>query len=496
MPPEPRNSEADRYLGKIVGSDMISVYPSLKDILGDSDDDFHRRKTLMKSPVKSPYRMMEFLPSKPSSLTTARRDLFGSGDLARDASMSEKAVINAVRKPALGEKSFGSTEYDSVRPNKSQRPFSDSRITSRKPYQILRLPNIKDDYYQSILDWSISNIIVVSLRDGIFTYNGDTTQTVALTNPKEAQKEPVQSLAWGKGDYNSLLAEGLVSGSLRVRDTGKNKIIYTVEDCHSPCHRIGSCSWHPKSALIATGSKDKTIAITDIRTKEPVMYAFGHEQEVCGVKWDLDGTLLASGGNDNQLIVWDSRALSRPLVQFREHKAAIKAIAWSPHRRGRLVSGGGTADKHLRFWDTKTLSCIGKIDTGSQVCNVAWSANIDEIVSTHGFSQNQIVVWDTSYSTSSSVPVSRPATPLATLRGHKSRVLHLAVSPDGRSIATAAGDQTLRFWNVFPSMYASMRSSLDETEKIVKSFYSSDPLAVTSYPEDSFLLPEGVTQCR
>lgn len=38
---------------------------------------------------------------------------------------------------------------------------------------------------------------------------------------------------------------------------------------------------------------------------------------------------------------------------------------------------------------------------------------------------------------------------LARLTGHTFRVLYLAVSPDGESIVTGAGDETLRFWNVF-----------------------------------------------
>ena len=39
---------------------------------------------------------------------------------------------------------------------------------------------------------------------------------------------------------------------------------------------------------------------------------------------------------------------------------------------------------------------------------------------------------------------------IATLTGHTFRVLYLAMSPDGSSIVTGAGDETLRFWNVFP----------------------------------------------
>jgi WD40 repeat protein len=39
---------------------------------------------------------------------------------------------------------------------------------------------------------------------------------------------------------------------------------------------------------------------------------------------------------------------------------------------------------------------------------------------------------------------------LATLTGHTFRVLYLAMNPDGSSIVTGAGDETLRFWNIFP----------------------------------------------
>ena len=38
----------------------------------------------------------------------------------------------------------------------------------------------------------------------------------------------------------------------------------------------------------------------------------------------------------------------------------------------------------------------------------------------------------------------------ATLLGHTCRVLYLAISPDGQTIVTGAGDETLRFWNVYP----------------------------------------------
>jgi len=163
----------------------------------------------------------------------------------------------------------------------------------------------------------------------------------------------------------------------------------------------------------------------------------GHKQEICGLKWNGDDGQLASGGNDNKLFVWD-KMNPEPLYKFSEHGGAVKAIAWSPHQRGLLASGGGTADRKIRFWNTTVGSMIQEVDTGSQVCNLQWSKNSNEIVSTHGYSQNQIVLWK------------YPSmTQVASLTGHTFRVLYLSMSPDGRTIVTGAGDETLRFWNCF-----------------------------------------------
>ena len=78
-----------------------------------------------------------------------------------------------------------------------------------------------------------------------------------------------------------------------------------------------------------------------------------------------------------------------------------------------------------------------------KVCNLTWSLTSHEIVSTHGFSstaaQNQICIWK--YPSLDMV---------VSLTGHTSRVLYLAMSPDGETIVTGAGDETLRFWNAFP----------------------------------------------
>jgi cell division cycle 20-like protein 1 (cofactor of APC complex) len=224
--------------------------------------------------------------------------------------------------------------------------------------------------------------------------------------------------------------------------------------------RVGALAWNEH--ILSSGSRDRNILHRDVRSPSQWEKKLAsHKQEVCGLKWNSDTQQLASGGNDNKLMIWD-KLNEEPMFKWGEHHAAVKAIAWSPHQRGLLASGGGTADRTIKFWNTglsdqaassaatvaqwtdtpdgrpPPANLVNSIDTGSQVCNLAWSKNSNEIVSTHGYSQNQIIVWK--YPKMEQV---------VSLTGHTYRVLYLAMSPDGQVIVTGAGDETLRFWQCF-----------------------------------------------
>ena len=93
--------------------------------------------------------------------------------------------------------------------------------------------------------------------------------------------------------------------------------------------RVGALAWN--SSILSSGSKDRTIQNHDLRAKEDAISCFtGHKQEVCGLKWSHDDMQIASGGNDNKLMIWNLHS-NKPVVKFHEHTAAVKAIGWSPH---------------------------------------------------------------------------------------------------------------------------------------------------------------------
>lgn len=172
------------------------------------------------------------------------------------------------------------------------------------------------------------------------------------------------------------MAVGTHLGFVQVWDVAASKQINVLEG-HSA--RVGALAWN--GDMLSSGSRDRMILQRDIRTppNNPERRLAGHRQEVCGLKWSPDNQYLASGGNDNKLFVWNL-ASTQPVHTYTEHIAAVKAIAWSPHHHGLLASGGGTADRCIRFWNTLTGQPMQSVDTGSQVCNLAWSKHASELV--------------------------------------------------------------------------------------------------------------------
>ncbi|GER34918.1 WD-repeat cell cycle regulatory protein [Striga asiatica] len=369
---------------------------------------------------------------------------FGSCDFSAGGGGGGSPVMTSPSKNMLRFK----TEQHSSGPNS---PFSPSvlghdaglsgevstppkppRKVPKTPHKVLDAPSLQDDFYLNLVDWSSQNVLAVGLGTCVYLWSASNSKVTKLCDL--GPNDGVCSVQWTReGSYISV---GTSLGQVQVWDGTQCKRVRTMGGHQT---RTGVLAW--SSRILSSGSRDRNILQHDLRVpSDYISKLTGHKSEVCGLKWSHDDRELASGGNDNQLLVWNQHS-RQPILKLTEHTAAVKAIAWSPHQNGLLASGGGTADRCIRFWNTSSGNQLNRVDTGSQVCNLAWSKNVNEIVSTHGYSQNQIMVWK--YPTMAKV---------ATLTGHSLRVLYLAMSPDGQTIVTGAGDETLRFWNVFPSV--------------------------------------------
>ena len=129
-------------------------------------------------------------------------------------------------------------------------------------------------------------------------------------------------------------------------------------------------------------------------------------------------------------------------------------MSWCPFHHNTLASGGGTADRKICLWNTSNGACLNEVDTKSQVCAIEWSIHDKEFVSSHGFTHNQLILWR--YMGAGRVQK------VTELTGHQARVLHMARSPDGTTVVSAAADETLRFWRIFGSPTRSASKLKDE----------------------------------
>lgn len=393
----------------------------------------------------------------------------GSANVFRYSAASSASISSSSSGLSTStESSFGPAS-PAVSGRLSLSPKRKVRRIPRAPYKVLDAPALHDDYYLNLVDWSSTNYLSVALGSSVYLWSACTSKVTKLCDvADDGGGDSVTSICWAtRGTH---IAVGTSLGKVQIWDVHRGE---RVRDMGHHSSRVGTMAW--SSTLLATGSRDRSVFLQDVRVRSSssggssggaggaaaaggggggdwsiypaagdpcvVRELQAHKQEVCGLKWSPDERMLASGGNDNKLFVWSLSHgdASTPLCRFVDHSAAVKAVAWSPHQHGLLASGGGTADRNIRFWNALSGVALHRIDTGSQVCNLAWAKNVNEMVSTHGYSLNQIIVWK--YPSMQKV---------ATLTGHSLRVLYLAMSPDGQSIVTGAGDETLRFWNIFP----------------------------------------------
>ncbi|KAL8639699.1 MAG: hypothetical protein Q9228_003292 [Teloschistes exilis] len=334
------------------------------------------------------------------------------------------------------------------------RPLKPANATSAQfrrrvltaPERVLDAPGLVDDYYLNLLDWSSGNQVAIGLERNVYVWSAESgTVSSLLEAPADTY---ISSVKWsGDGAY---VGVGLGSGEVQIWDVEEGSKLRSM---YGHDTRVGVMGWNKH--ILSTGARSGLVYNHDVRVAQhKVAELISHTSEVCGLEWRSDGTQLATGGNDNLVSIWDARSLGAPKFQKTNHRAAVKALSWCPWQPNLLATGGGSYDRHIHFWNTTTGARTNSIDTGSQVTSLRWSTNYREIVSSSGFPDNALSIW--SYPTLVR-NIQIPA--------HETRVLHSCLSPDGQMLATAAADESLKFWKIFEKKAGSSSAAREATSK-------------------------------
>lgn len=311
------------------------------------------------------------------------------------------------------------------------------RKVNTNPERILDAPGFQDDFYLNLIDWSKKNILAIALNDSLYLWNGNNGEATLLKEYEECQ---ITSVHWSDDDCH--ISIGKSDGNTEIWDVETSTLVRTMRSKLNV--RIGSQSW--LETLLTTGFRSGEIQINDVRIKDHIVNTWDeHTGEVCGLSYKADGLQLASGGNDNTMMIWDTRT-SMPQFVKKDHSAAVKALAWSPTNAGLLASGGGQTDQQIHFWNSTTGAKLHTINTGSQVSSLHWGQSYDtkgnmnvEIVATGGSPDNSISIYN--YETRYKVA--------EVVHAHDARICCSKLSPDGTVLATIGGDENLKFYKIF-----------------------------------------------
>ena len=261
-------------------------------------------------------------------------------------------------------------------------------------------------------------------------------------------------------------------GTLRFWNAASGEPLRTLR-AHQSC--VNMVAYSPSGAIFATASCDRTIKLWDAATLNPLATLEGASNEVHALAFNpVEGHLLAAGGHESVVRLWDVR--SSEVVRTIDVEGDANGLAWLPDGDTLLIACGTPSKDsshgtwHMATdrmeWHPELARCVATSPRGEAAWGVLDSVNYRHDVSVwqpHLFggrfgcvqavafspagdrlafagSDCVIRVWDTNR-----------RVPALVHTGHTGRVQSLAFSPRGDALASASHDGTIRLWKDEPT---------------------------------------------
>ncbi|KAK6359248.1 hypothetical protein TWF696_000411 [Orbilia brochopaga] len=417
--------------------------------------------------------------------------------------MSFEGTPSPEKSPAVRGGSPLKTDFSVWNPNSPQMQAAAANLKRRRNEMLLDAPGLRDDFYCTLLAYSpVSKVLAVALGSEIYGW----TERSGAKPFKPWAATQITAIAFsstsGKLD---ILAVGRVDGVISLWGLGET--VPRAEAQHQAAVACVSFKPFESKRRGLSGRKDWTKCEDLLLGDEAgniYFYAIEwdpepgsmacrmtlvrrmkvHTQQICGISWSTDATQVATGGNDNQCILFDvetpkdedsdSRDADEPnrelIIRHKwSHNAAVKAIAFCPWQKSLIATGGGSNDRGIHFYHTFTGSSIATIKVSAQVTSLIWSTQRKEIAATFGYANPEhsiriaVFTWPECHKVVS-IPWAEdmralyalpyPGGPPESKNGRPSNVdCGATYSSDGKKyegcLVVAASDETIRFHEVW-----------------------------------------------
>jgi WD40 repeat protein len=269
--------------------------------------------------------------------------------------------------------------------------------------------------------------------DGKMVASGSSDKTIKLWEPisgrmlsiLECHTGSVRIVAWSPN--GKMVASGSDDSTMKLWQAASGKLLATLLHAGP----VLCLAWSPDGKTVASGSDDKTVKLWDAASGNSIAGLEGHTGPISCLAWSPDGKTVASGSDDKTVKLWDA-ASGKLRATLESHVGSVRMVTWSPD--GKMVASG-SSDSTAKLWEASSGKLLATLVHAGPVVNVAWSPDGKTVAS--GSDDKTVKLWDVASDNLR-----------ATLEGHSDPISCLAWSPDGKTVASGSDDKTVKLWDV------------------------------------------------